>query len=116
LQARLLVTASDWENEPTNGDGVLGQIRAIGDPEFPLDRVLLVLAQAADHLENGLGWDGHGWETVRAAVRCAAAYLHDRMPTEADMGCGPPTPEVEAIRAYVDGRRMGAVRGFGDDE
>jgi len=58
-----------------------------------------------------LDWDGHGWESVRTAVRVAAAYLEDRMPDAVDYGCGPATQAVEALR----GREFGYPRSQGDD-
>jgi hypothetical protein len=78
---------------------ILGELRKLGAPEFPVDWALLVCAQAADHLEHVLDWDGHGWEVVRTAVRVAAAYLDNRMPTEVEFSCGPATPSVEALRS-----------------
>lgn len=78
---------------------ILGEMRALGVPEFPVDWTLRVCAQAADHLEHVLDWDGHGWEVVRHAVRVAAAYLDNRMPSAVDHGCGPATPSVEALRS-----------------
>jgi hypothetical protein len=93
----------DWPKKT-----ILGQLRAIGAPEFPVDWALRICAQAADHLEHALDWDGHGWETVRAGVRVAAAYLDDRMPNEADLGCGPATSSVEKLRSRAAfGSRMG---------
>jgi len=77
---------------------VLAQLRKFGDPLFPVEQALRVCAQAADHLVHALDWDDHGWETVRGGVRVAAAYLNNRMPTEADLGCGPATPDLEELR------------------
>jgi hypothetical protein len=91
----------DWPARRT----ILDEMRELGDPEHPLERVLLVCAQAADHLEHAMDWDGHGWETVRVAVRAAAAYLEGRMPTAEELGTGPGSPALEAIRSGVFGRR-----------
>lgn len=77
---------------------VLAQLRKLGDPLYPVEQALRVCAQAADHLVHALDWDGHGWDTVRGGVRVAAAYLNNRMPTEADLGCGPATPALEELR------------------
>lgn len=89
--------ASEAGREPAPDD-LRETLSNLGAPACSVLRTLLVLTQAADHLESALGWDGHGWETVHRAVRAGAAYLAGRIPGDEDFVCGPPTADVLAIR------------------